>query len=74
MKETQTNVTVNSRFGGAITLILATLTSMVGYHIHQSLFWAVMDFLFYPFAWVKWLIYHEVSQQVLRETFSWFFS
>ena len=56
-----------------ITTIFGWITAFIGYEIHGSVFWSIMDFLFWPFAWVKWLIYHEVNTSVIKETFSWFF-
>ena len=56
-----------------IYLIFSVLTAMIGYTIHQSIFWSIMDFLFTPFAWIKWLIYHECTLDVIQRTFSWFF-
>lgn len=53
--------------------IFAVLTAMIGYTIHNSLFWAIVDFFFVPLAWIKWLICHEVTMTVIKETFSWFF-
>ena len=71
----------NGKYGGGLQmmkkifyLIFAVLTSMVGYTIHESIFWTVMDFIFPVFAWLKWLIFHEVTMSVLRETFAWFFN
>lgn len=51
-------------------LILQVMTAMVGYTIHHSIFWSIMDFLFMPFAIIKWLICHEITLTVLKETFS----
>lgn len=53
--------------------IIGIATAMIGYTIHGSLFWSVIDFIFTPVAWAKWLICHEVTLQVLRITFGWFF-
>ncbi len=53
-------------------IIVSTLTAMVGNTIHQSVFWTVMDFLFAPLPWLKWLIFQEVNLTILKETFSWF--
>lgn len=50
--------------------LIGVLTAMVGYHIHGSFFWAVMDFFFYPFAIIKWLITHELTGSVIHDTFS----
>jgi hypothetical protein len=54
---------------GFIWLILNIATAMIGYTIHGSLFWAIMDFLFMPFAWIKWLICQEVSWTIIKHTF-----
>ena len=53
--------------------LFAVLTAMIGYHIHGSIFWSIMDFLFVPFAWIKWLIFQEVNLYVIQQTFPWFF-
>lgn len=57
-----------------IYTIFCILVAMVGYHIHGSIFWSVMDFIFTPFAILKWLIYHQVNLTIIKETFSWFFN
>lgn len=57
---------------GLIWLILAACTAMVGHTIHRSLFWSIVDFLFYPVAWAKWLICHQVNLTVIKATFSFF--
>ena len=51
-------------------LLFATATSMVGYTIHGDLFWSIVDFFFSPVAIIKWLICHELTLTVLRETFA----
>lgn len=55
------------------TIIFALPTAFIGHHIHGSLFWAIMDLIFWPFTWIKWFIYHEVTLTIIKETFSWFF-
>ena len=54
------------------TIIFAVPTALIGHHIHGSLFWAFIDLLFWPIVWIKWLIYHEVTLTIIKETFSWF--
>lgn len=56
-----------------IYFIFSILTAMVGYTIHGSIFWSIMDFLFTPLTWLKWILCHEVSLTIIKETFSWFF-
>lgn len=56
-----------------IYLIVCVMTAMVGYQIHRSIFWAVIDFIFTPIALVKWLICHEITSEVIANTFDWFF-
>ena len=55
-------------------IVLAVATAMVGHTIHHSLFWAILDFFFAPFAWAKWLICHEVNLTIIRQTFAFFLS
>jgi hypothetical protein len=53
--------------------IFCALTAMIGHTIHNSIFWSIVDFLFAPFAWVKWLVCQEVTLSVIKATFTWFF-
>ena len=53
--------------------VFSIITAMIGYTIHGSIFWSIMDFLFTPIAWIKWLAFHEVTLSIIKETFSWFF-
>jgi hypothetical protein len=46
---------------------------MIGYNIHGSIGYAIVDFFFAPIVWIKWLIYHEVNLTIIKETFSFFF-
>lgn len=56
-----------------IYLFCSIATAMVGYKIHNSIGWAIMDFIFFPIAWIKWLICREVNTSIIKETFSFFF-
>lgn len=70
-KETKVKTASSSRSG--IYMIFAAITAMIGYHIHNSIAWAIFDFIFWWFDWVKWLICHQVTATIIRETFSFFF-
>ena len=64
----------NWNFNFKFPMILFSVpTAFIGHHIHGSLFWAIMDLIFWPIAWLKWFIYHEVTLSIIKETFSWFF-
>jgi|APCry1669188879_1035177.scaffolds.fasta_scaffold08855_5 hypothetical protein len=52
--------------------IFSLMTAMIGYHIHDSIFWSIIDFIFSPLAWMKWIIFHEVNITIIKETFSFF--
>lgn len=58
--------------GGFSFIPFAVATAMVGYHIHGSMFWAICDFFFSPFAWAKWMIMGQVNITIIKETFSFF--
>jgi hypothetical protein len=47
-------------------------TAMIGYTIHKSIGWAIMDFIFAPIVWCKWLIMQEVNMSIIKETFNFF--
>lgn len=66
----------NSNSGGysVVTLILAIITARVGYFIHGSIGWSIVDFIFWPFAWLKWLLCDEVNMTVIKSAFSFFLS
>ncbi len=55
-------------------LIFSLITSMIGYHIHGSIGWAIIDWIFAPLVWIKWIICHDVTLQIIKDTFSWFFN
>jgi hypothetical protein len=53
-------------------ILLQLPTAMIGYTIHNSIGWAIMDFIFWPIAWCKWLIMQEVNMSIIKETFNFF--
>jgi hypothetical protein len=63
-----------SSIGGVLYFIFAICTAMIGKTIHGSLFWAIVDFFFWPFAWIKWLLCQEVTLSIIKQTFSFFFN
>lgn len=63
-----------NKFYAILWLLFDILTAMVGYTIHGSIFYSIINFIFSPLAWIYWLITHNVDMNVLRETFSWFFN
>lgn len=56
-----------------IYLIFCIATAMISYTIGNSIFWAILSFIFTPVAWVYLLLTHEVTLSVIKETFGWFF-
>ena len=64
---------MSKKEGSTLYIIFAFITSMIGYNIHESIFWSIMDFIFAPLAWCKWLLCHEVSLSIIKDTFSFFF-
>lgn len=33
---------------------LSLITACVGYSLHSDIFWAIMDYIFFPLPWLKW--------------------
>jgi hypothetical protein len=59
--------------GSLLSLFVAITIAMLGHTIHGSFFWSVVDFFFWPLALMKWLVLHELTLNVIKKTFSWFF-
>lgn len=53
-------------------IIFALPTAIIGYNINQSGFWAFIDFIFWPLAWLKWVICQEVNLTIIKQSFEWF--
>ncbi len=53
-----------------IWAIWGVLVAMVGYTIHGSVFWSIVDFFFSVIAPLKWIICHEVTFAIIKQTFS----
>jgi hypothetical protein len=60
---------LESWFGSWVQLVPRILTAMVGYTIHGSVLWSIVDWLLWPIAIVKWLVLHQVNRSVLERTF-----
>lgn len=61
------------RIFNPLTFFCALFTGIVGYTINNgSIFWAVVDFLFWPYAIIKWLICQEICISVIKDAFSFF--
>jgi hypothetical protein len=60
------------QIGSIIYLIFCVMTSMIGYHMHHSIFYAIINWFFAPLAWVYWIITHSVNLTIIKETFEFF--
>ena len=60
------------RIESFVYILLSLPTAMIGYTIHGSLCWAMMDFICMPIAWCKWLICQQVTLTSIKRTFSFF--
>jgi membrane protein YdbS with pleckstrin-like domain len=54
-------------------LLFAIFTGQIGYAIHHNLAWSVIDAIFFPLAWIKWIFYHEVTLNIIKHSFDWFY-
>jgi hypothetical protein len=54
-------------------LILGVITAIIGYNMHHSIFWAIMDCIFFPFAWAKWLLMKQITLTIIKSSFGFFF-
>jgi hypothetical protein len=57
-----------------IYTFFAILTTVIGWNMHHSIFFAVMDFLFWPLVWLKWLLLQQVTLSFIKSCFTNFLS
>lgn len=57
------------RLSSFFYLVIAVCVAMIGYQRHGDTLWAIIDFMFWPIAVVKWLIYHEINVSLIKTTF-----
>jgi hypothetical protein len=57
-----------------IYLLFCVAAAMVGYTIHGSICWSIVDFFFWPLALIKWLICHQINLTVIKHTFGFLLS
>jgi len=69
-KDKSNNKGCTISFGNWKTLILGVPTMIIGYSIHSSIAWAVFDMVFWPFVWIKWAIYGEITIDIIENAFS----
>ena len=55
-----------------IHLLVSIATAMIGFRIHNSLFWSFVNFIFPVISWIKWLICGEVNITLIKEAFNSF--
>lgn len=41
-------------------VVMTFLTAMMGMKIHGDALWAILNGIFWPFVWIKWLFCHMV--------------
>ena len=58
--------------GSIILVLFSIFTAIVGYRIHGSVFWSIVDFLFAFIVWIKWLVCQEVNISIIKSAFSFF--
>lgn len=49
--------------------IMGVATAMVGYTIHGSMLWAIVNWFFWPLSLIVWLITKEINLTVIKTTF-----
>ncbi len=62
----------NTRISGTLYLLFCVATAIIGNTKNHSLGWAILDGIFAPLAWVKWLICQEINLTIINHAFSFF--
>jgi len=65
-------VEVIYRDNSIIWMLFSTFTAIIGVNIHGLNIWTLVDFLFAPFVFIYWLVTHQVTLQIIKDSFKWF--
>ena len=60
-------------FDDILGLVFCLATAIIGHTRHGSVGWAIVDFLFAPLVWCKWLICKQVNMTLIKKSFTFFF-
>ena len=59
--------------GRVLYAVLCVCVAMIGYEMHGSVGWAIVDLIFTPVVLIYWLVTQQINLSLLQETFSFFF-
>lgn len=68
----ESSTSSDNRLASALYAIFSLCTAIVGFQIHHSTAWAVVDFFFPGVAWIFWICEHEVNLSTIKSAFGWF--
>jgi hypothetical protein len=54
-------------------MMLQFITGVIGWNLHHSVFFTIIDVVFMPIIWLKWFIFQEVNLEFIKNCFNWFF-
>ena len=66
------NESSSNTVGNLLWFIFNLVTAIIGYHIHNSIFFSIIDFIFSPIVWTKWLCFQEVNLTIIHDAFAFF--
>ena len=59
---------------GNFNIVTAYVVGVIGYTLNdKSIFWGIIDALFYPIALIKWLFCEQLTYSLIKESFPFFF-
>jgi hypothetical protein len=64
--------TVNTAF----EILICIASGLIGYQVNLECgdptpkLWAILDFIFWPIVWIKWLIFHQIHLSTIKAAFA----
>jgi hypothetical protein len=62
-----------NKASGWIYIAFCLFTSMIGYHKHHDISYAILDWIFAPIVWIYWFVTQQINLTIINETFAFFF-
>ena len=63
------------RYYSSFNSVAAVIVGKLGYTLNNdSLFWGIVDGLFYPIALIKWIFCEQLTLTLIKNAFPFFFN
>lgn len=61
------------RDNSLLLTLFSVFTAIIGVELHTLNIWTVIDFIFAPIVFIYWLLTHQVTIQIIKDSFDFLY-